>query len=191
MDLKTYKTQFAGMTSAQVREAVTANAAFKSATADIYREVFRTSLNTACPDCYFDAYLRIMTTKESIMNSLAERRFVLKAGAVLEDVAGHDPALLVNRHTCTDEIALYHLRTCPDYIRLFETFPDDWETLARESDPAVKAAKKAAQTPARSERANGQPATESAPEAAKTAENANKSTTSNRPSHKKAKTKRR
>ena len=56
--------------------------------------------------------------------------FELREGVILYDVVNHDTSKNVTRQNLTDELALYHLRTNPDYIKHFTKYPDNWYELA-------------------------------------------------------------
>ena len=56
--------------------------------------------------------------------------FELKEGVILYDVVNHDTSKNAVRQNLTDELALYHLRTNPDYIKHFTKYPENWYELA-------------------------------------------------------------
>lgn len=118
------------MSSTQVRELIRDDADFRRETERLYVGIFRQSLNKSCSNCWFDAFILLMRTDLNKLNAMKEKRFDLRAGAVLYDVVNHDPAKTVTHHNITDELALYHLRTNPDYIKFFNLYPDNWQELA-------------------------------------------------------------
>ena len=127
------------MSHGDVRELIRSNDDFKATLESLYKAVYKTSLNTQCPDCWADAYIILMSQDINKLNAMAERKFELRAGALLIDVVNGDPSKTCSRANITDELALYHLRTNPDYITLFYQYPDNWQELAIKSDPTVAA----------------------------------------------------
>lgn len=142
------------MSSTQVRELIRDDADFRRETERLYVGIFRQSLNKSCSNCWFDAFILLMRTDLNKLNAMKEKRFDLRAGAVLYDVVNHDPAKTVTHHNITDELALYHLRTNPDYIKFFNLYPDNWQELALASAPNATAPAKPAEVK------NDAPATE-------------------------------
>lgn len=132
MTIEKYRSQYAGISSAQVRGLIadTANA-FRADTEALYEKYFKAKLNKNCPDCWFDAFLALMRGDLAQMKKRAERSFELRAGALLVAPNG-DATKLCNMNTLTDELALYHLSTHPACIELFDRYPRDWETLVAE-----------------------------------------------------------
>lgn len=132
MTIEEYRSQYAGISSAQVRGLIadTANA-FRADTEALYEKYFKAKLNKNCPDCWFDAFLALMRGDLAQMKKRAERSFELRAGALLVAPNG-DATKLCNMNTLTDELALYHLSTHPACIELFDRYPRNWETLVAE-----------------------------------------------------------
>lgn len=133
------------MSSTQVRELIRDDADFRRETERLYVGIFRQSLNKSCSSCWFDAFILLMRTDLNKLNAMKEKRFDLRAGAVLYDVVNHDPAKTVTHHNITDELALYHLRTNPDYIKFFNLYPENWQELALASAPNATAPAKPAE----------------------------------------------
>lgn len=132
MTIEEYRSQYAGVSSAQVRGLIadTANA-FRADTEALYEKYFKAKLNKNCPDCWYDAFLALMRGDLAQMKKRAERSFELRAGALLVAPNG-DATKLCNMNTLTDELALYHLSTHPACIELFDRYPRNWETLVAE-----------------------------------------------------------
>jgi len=133
------------MSSTQVRELIRDDADFRRETERLYVGIFRQSLNKSCSNCWFDAFILLMRTDLNKLNAMKEKRFDLRAGAVLYDVVNHDPTKTVTHHNITDELALYHLRTNPDYIKFFNLYPDNWQELALASSNNAAAPTKPAE----------------------------------------------
>lgn len=133
------------MSSTQVRELIRDDADFRRETERLYVGIFHQSLNKSCSNCWFDAFILLMRTDLNKLNAMKEKRFDLRAGAVLYDVVNHDPAKTVTHHNITDELALYHLRTNPDYIKFFNLYPENWQELALASAPNATAPAKPAE----------------------------------------------
>lgn len=166
MTVEEYKAAFRGLSQSQVREKARTDSVFRSETERIYVGALHNTLNKSCGDCWCDAYAVIMLTKtETIMKS-AERKFALAAGALLRDVRQDCNARLCTHHNLTDELALYHLGTCPAYIKYFTLYPENWQQLA--SEYIAKLDGKAAES------ASSEAAEQSATESAKAAPKARK-----------------
>lgn len=127
-----YKERYAGLTSPQVRELIKTDAAFRKETEELYVSTFKARLNKSCSDCWMDAYILLMKTDIQLLMEKAKTQFELRAGALLIDVVSHDNGKMATRHNLTDELALYHLSTCPDYRRFFTKVPDNLEELLAE-----------------------------------------------------------
>ena len=146
------------MSSTQVRELIRDDADFRRETERLYVSIFRQSLNKSCSSCWFDAFILLMRTDLNKLNAMKEKRFDLRAGAVLYDVVNHDPAKTVTHHNITDELALYHLRTNPDYIKFFNLYPENWQELALASAPKASAPAKPAEVKDNTEKSDAAPA---------------------------------
>ena len=132
MTIEEYRSQYAGISSAQVRGLIADAAnAFRADTEALYEKYFKAKLAKNCPDCWFDAFLALMRGDLAQMKKRAERSFELRAGALLIAPNG-DSTKLCNMNTLTDELALYHLSSHPACIELFEHVPRNWETLVAE-----------------------------------------------------------
>lgn len=120
------------MSAAEVRSLISSSKEFRDETERLYMSIYHQKLNKSCGDCWLDAYVLIMKGNSEKQKAMAQKRFNLRAGAVLTDPYG-DKAKTITHHNVTDDLALYHLRTHPDCIKMFSEFPEDWETLARKS----------------------------------------------------------
>ena len=78
-----------------------------------------------CNNCVCDAYLELINIKNITDMKTIEYR--LRAGALLRDVVNSDASLTMSNFNLTEEGALYHLRTNPDCMKLFDKLPDDIE----------------------------------------------------------------
>lgn len=136
--LEQFRAAYGGLSSAEVRKLIKEDAAFKSELARLYRTTFRKHLNTDCGNCWLDAFVLLMRTSKQKLQAMKERRFELKAGALLVDVVSGDNAKMATHHNLTDELALYHLRTNPKCIKLFAKYPAEWEELIKESTEEQK-----------------------------------------------------
>lgn len=138
MSITEFKATYSGMSPRQVRELISANEAFRKEISRIYCNVMHQAMNLRCKDCYMDAFIVIMTTPTEKIESMERRQFELRAGALLFDVVEDDRSKTATHHNLTDELALYHLRTNPSYIRFFSKYPDNWEELAKASANCVE-----------------------------------------------------
>lgn len=136
MELSEYRSEYRGMSAADVRRLIAASPQFRKDTEALYTAVYHRKLNKSCGDCWFDAYVVLMTTDINKLQAMKEKRFDLRAGAVLTDPYG-DPAKTITARNVTDELALYHLRTHPECIRFFSVYPQDWEALAVASSEEI------------------------------------------------------
>lgn len=139
MTIEGYKEQYKGMSAAEVRSLISSSKEFRDETERLYVSIYHQKLNKSCGDCWFDAYILIMKGNPEKLRAMADKKFNLRAGAVLIDPYG-DPEKTITHHNVTDELALYHLRTHPDCAKYFSTLPPDWEKLARKSakEQAIK-----------------------------------------------------
>ena len=85
---------------------------------------------SGCNNCYCDAYLELIHLNIDKAMAQENSKFKLKAGALLRDVVNHDISLTTTQHNLTDELALYHLKTHPEYAPLFEKLPKNWQKMA-------------------------------------------------------------
>lgn len=127
------------MSAAEVRSLISSSKEFRNETERLYTSIYHQKLNKSCGDCWLDAYVLIMKGNPEKIRAMADKKFDLRAGAVLIDPYG-DPEKTITHHNVTDELALYHLRTHPDCAKYFSTLPDNWEALARKSakEQAIK-----------------------------------------------------
>lgn len=142
MNINEYKTKYAGLTSAQVRKLAETSSEFTDETEALYKLAYKSSINRSCNDCWVDAYVLLMKADPATFDALASRRFELRAGALLLDLVGGDNAKMCTRKNLTDELAIYHLRNNPGYIKFFSRYPDNWKELvskAKKSEAAKKA----------------------------------------------------
>lgn len=78
---------------------------------------------TSCGQCYADAIIEMLVylRKNELM---AKSNYILKSGVVLQ--AASDPKVYTNANL-TDAVAERYLRDNPKRIRLFASYPDDWD----------------------------------------------------------------
>lgn len=126
MTLDEYTAEYGGMKAAEVRSLIASSPAFRAETERIYYSIYRKRLNRSCGDCWLDAYILIMRGDRERQKKMINKRYDLRAGAVLVDPHG-DRAKMITTHNITDELAVYHLRTHPSCVRLFSVLPDNWE----------------------------------------------------------------
>lgn len=78
-----------------------------------------------CNNCVCDAYIELVNLKN--ITDMKTLEYRLRAGALLRDVVNSDASLTMSNFNLTEEGALYHLRTNPDCIKLFDKLPEDIE----------------------------------------------------------------
>ena len=131
MTLDEYKARYSGLSEREVSGLVHSSSEFRAATEALYESYFRQQINTSCGDCWKDAYI-LLLTKKTNKDMETEMKFALKAGALLRDVRNmNDSSRLATRLNLTDDLALYHLGTNPDYLKFFSKYPANWRELAK------------------------------------------------------------
>lgn len=125
MTLEQYKEQYKGLSPADVRRLIASSVDFRKETEHLYVSIFRRHLNKSCGDCWFDAYILIMRGDPVKLKVMQNKRYDLRAGAVLVDPK--DPTKTITTKNMTDELAIYHLRIHPTCKRLFSVLPENWE----------------------------------------------------------------
>lgn len=142
-DIKTKLVQFRGtyskLSPAEVREKFRNEPDFKTEIEDLYHGVFHEKVRRTCSNCWEDAFIMLMTKKVGQMVELSERKFELKAGAVLYDLPSGDNSKMVSRHNLTDELAVYHLRKDPSRIKFFSVYPENWQEIIKETSETTSA----------------------------------------------------
>lgn len=84
-----------------------------------------------CNSCYADAYVELIHLNIEKMKEKEECLFTLRAGALLRDKGGNSKYLCSNANI-TDELALYHLKTNPKCVELFDALPKGYQKLVEE-----------------------------------------------------------
>ena len=92
-------------------------------------KVFFRKTVSGCSNCYFDAYIQLISLKIEIAMEKLKCVFMLLAGALLQDCLNQNIDLACSNANITDDLALYHLKTNPNCIGLFQTLPDNLEEL--------------------------------------------------------------
>lgn len=87
---------------------------------------------SGCSNCYFDAYIQLISLKIDIAMDKLKCAFLLLAGALLQDSVNQNIDLACSNANITDDLALYHLKTNPNCRVLFQTVPDNLEELLAE-----------------------------------------------------------
>ena len=113
------------MSAAEVRGLIARSADFRTETEKLYRSIYHKPLNKSCGDCWIDAYVLIMRGDPNKLKAMQQKRYNLRAGAVLVDPK--DPTKTATMNNITDELAIYHLRIHPTCKRLFSLLPENWE----------------------------------------------------------------
>lgn len=134
-ELDRFMAEHAGLTFSQIRDLIRDNPEFKARLEALYKRVYHRRLNTGCTNCWIDAFVQLRRTNIETLKNMAKRQFELRAGALLIDVVNHDNAKMASHHNLTDELACYHLRTCPGHITKFSRYPKNWREVVG-LDPA-------------------------------------------------------
>ena len=129
-DLEAFRSANTGRSGSEVRLQIKADKAFRAEIERLYVGVYHIPLNSACTECWVDAFVLLMRDNVDALFERSQRLFELKAGALLRDVIGWKKELNTTHHNLTDERALYHLATHPAYITQFSKAPENWSELA-------------------------------------------------------------
>lgn len=132
--IESFREKYSGMTTAEVREKLKKDPAFKTEIETLYTTVFHQKLNRSCSNCWEDAFIVLMAKSLDEMLALSHRKFELKAGALLLDLPEGDNSKMATRHNLTDELAIYHLGKHPEYIKFFSVYPENWEEIVKEAN---------------------------------------------------------
>jgi len=92
------------------------------------KAIFHKSVS-GCSNCYFDAYIELISLNLNIAMEKLKCSFLLLAGALLHDVVNFDNDLLCSNANITDDLALYHLKTNPNCRQYFQTLPENVDEL--------------------------------------------------------------
>ena len=79
---------------------------------------------SGCGNCFEDAYWELINIK-----NMEEKKFKVKAGAVLYDPVNKAVDKILTAANCTDELALYHLKHNPNCKKYFSVLPEDVDEL--------------------------------------------------------------
>jgi len=92
-------------------------------------KVFFHKTVSGCSNCYFDAYMQLISLKINYAMEKLKCVFLLLAGALLHDVINFDNDLLMSNANITDDLSLYHLKTNPNCRQYFQTLPENVDEL--------------------------------------------------------------
>ena len=93
---------------------------------DLYREVLRKEFKrTNCQDCYRDALIEVCNYLKTEKKMKKMCLYVLLAGVVIQDFAN---GKVYTNANLTDEVAEGYLKRFPKQIKMFQSYPEDWET---------------------------------------------------------------
>lgn len=124
-------------------EKIKSDAGFKSGIETLYFEVFKKKLTKGCSSCWFDAYIELTSKSIKRMMEQKECKYALRAGALLQDVAGDNDKMASNANL-TNELAEYHLKSNPTNKRLFtKPSAEEIDTLIEEWQEQDKLAQEA------------------------------------------------
>lgn len=104
------------------------NTALRNDIEALSKAIYHKSVS-GCSNCYFDAYIQLISLKIEIAMEKLKCSFLLLAGALLHDVVNYDNDLLCSNANITDELALYHLKTNPKCAKMFQKIPEDIDKL--------------------------------------------------------------
>lgn len=99
----------------------------KSIIESVYKKVFRKNVAYSCKQCFTDAFFEaynLWKTNNELFNKLFICEYALKYGVVLS-IFGDTETMAV-RTNLTNELAEFHLRSNPNCIIEFESYPSDY-----------------------------------------------------------------
>lgn len=97
----------------------------KETIANLYAVVFgRRFVRRTCSDCYRDAAIEMYTYLNKGGELAENKHYRLRAGKLLHKFGSHD--FLANTNI-TDDLAREYLRMCPEWIKWFEQYPENWQ----------------------------------------------------------------
>ena len=114
------------VTSAAAKTYFTKNTEDKAELAFLYKHFFNKDFSN-CTDCLLEAFIQLL--KYNVSQEKEECKFLLFAGALLEDNVTFDANLAMSNFNITDEKCLFHLSQNPQLISHFQKKPDNWEEL--------------------------------------------------------------
>lgn len=92
----------------------------------LYREALRKEFKrTNCQDCYRDALIEVYNYLKTEKKMKAKCLYVLLAGVIIQDFAN---GKVYTNANLTDEVAEGYLKRFPKQIKMFQSYPEDWET---------------------------------------------------------------
>lgn len=97
----------------------------------LYLEVFGQRLRHGCQNCYHDAVIELNTYTKRNIPMASQKKYVLKAGAVIQSPAFEKGAIFTNKNL-TDKIAAKYLKKFPNRAGLFAVVPAKEEPAAEE-----------------------------------------------------------
>lgn len=98
----------------------------KEAIETLYQEVLRKEFKrTNCQDCYRDALIEVYNYLKTEKKMKAKCLYVLLAGVIIQDFAN---GKVYTNANLTDEVAEGYLKRFPKQIKMFQSYPEDWET---------------------------------------------------------------
>ena len=127
--LDAFKEKFAKKefkTSNAAKTYFTKNTEDKAELAFLYKHFFNKDFSN-CTDCLLEAFIQLLNYK--VNPEKEECKFLLFAGALLEDNVTFDANLAMSNFNITDEKCLFHLSQNPQLISHFQKKPDNWEEL--------------------------------------------------------------
>ena len=127
--IEEYRQKYAGLSKTDVKEMAKDSLDFRNETEALYKLGYREDLNKSCSECWVDAYVLLMKAELERFGGEAERKFDLRAGALLLDIKGGDSTKMCTRVNLTDELALFHLSANPKNIEYFSKYPKNWKLL--------------------------------------------------------------
>ena len=131
-------------TPRELTAALSSDREFKNEIKEIYKLIFEKTLS-GCSNCIADAYYRILNSKTENREQKTNRKFRLRAGAVLHD-KNFNADKMASNVNITDELALYHLANKPDCVVYFSELPDNWQQMVEDYKNARSEIDKVPQT---------------------------------------------
>ena len=107
---------------------------------------------TSCQNCYHDAVIEIYSYLKKHDTMAEERKYLLKAGAIINTPA-FDQGKIYSNANLTDDVASRYLERYPNQVVLFQKLPDPEPEAAPEAEAKPEAKKKAKKSGAKNAKA--------------------------------------
>jgi hypothetical protein len=126
------------VSSAPARAALYQRLQRDSALREAVRSLSRSALHQevgGCTDCLIDAIIQLKLKGEKAIMEKKTSQYAVKAGVVINDLINFDAGKVLTAASCTEELALYHLRTNPECRKYFSRLPENIDEVLVQEVP--------------------------------------------------------